>query len=101
MQLFIYGDELWILFGNTPSELFTYITGIALGNIAGETVLNKEIKVVAGITAMTMWALLTIIIEQLSLKSPMIRVLFDGEPAIVIKNGKIQRKAMALSKLNG
>jgi len=79
---------------------FTYITGIALGNIAGETVLNKEIKITAGITAMTVWALLTIIIEQLSLKSPMIRVLFDGEPAIVIKNGKIQAKAMALSKLN-
>jgi uncharacterized membrane protein YcaP (DUF421 family) len=79
---------------------FTYITGIALGNIAGEMVLNKEIKVVAGITAMTMWTLLTIIIEQISLKSPMVRVLFDGEPAIVIKKGKIQTKAMALSKLN-
>ncbi|WP_088832428.1 hypothetical protein [Paenibacillus tyrfis] len=37
---------------------FTYITGIALGNIAGEMVVNKEIKVVAGITAMTIWALL-------------------------------------------
>ncbi|MEK3916491.1 hypothetical protein [Paenibacillus sp. FSL H7-0331] len=46
---------------------FTYITGIALGNITGEMVLNKEIKVVAGITAMTMWTLLTIIIEQISL----------------------------------
>ncbi|MFB0844739.1 YetF domain-containing protein [Paenibacillus oleatilyticus] len=79
---------------------FTYITGIALGNIAGEMVVNKEIKVVAGITAMTIWALLTIMIEQLSLKSPMIRVLLDGEPAIVIKKGKIQVKAMALSKLN-
>ncbi|MCP1310766.1 DUF421 domain-containing protein [Paenibacillus tyrfis] len=66
---------------------FTYITGIALGNIAGEMVVNKEIKVVAGITAMTIWALLTIMIEQLSLKSPMIRVLLDGEPAIVIKKG--------------
>ncbi|KEQ22476.1 hypothetical protein [Paenibacillus tyrfis] len=37
---------------------FTYITGIALGNIAGEMVVNKEIKVVAGIIAMTIWALL-------------------------------------------
>ncbi|XOK64432.1 YetF domain-containing protein [Paenibacillus elgii] len=82
------------------NDVFTYITGIALGNIAGEMVLNKEVKVVAGITAMTIWALLTIMIEQLSLKSPMIRVLLDGEPAIVIKKGKIQVKAMALSKLN-
>lgn len=79
---------------------FTYITGIALGNIAGEMVINKEVKLVAGITAMIIWALLTIAIEQLSLKSAMVRVLFDGEPAIVIKKGKIQIKAMALSKLN-
>lgn len=79
---------------------FTYITGIALGNIAGEIVLNKEIKAAAGITAMALWAFLTILIEQLALKSPLVRVLFDGEPAIVIKNGKIQSKAMALSKLN-
>ncbi|OXM87089.1 YetF domain-containing protein [Paenibacillus rigui] len=79
---------------------FTYITGIALGNIAGEIVLNKEIKAAAGITAMALWAFLTILIEQLALKSPLVRVLFDGEPAIVIKKGKIQPKAMALSKLN-
>ncbi|WP_192702441.1 DUF421 domain-containing protein [Paenibacillus sp. OAS669] len=78
---------------------FTYITGIALGNIAGEMVLHKD-EVVSGITAMTVWAMLTIFVEQLSLKSPMIRVLFDGEPAIVIKHGKLQQKAMALSKLN-
>ncbi|MCP3774019.1 hypothetical protein NLX71_11970 [Paenibacillus sp. MZ04-78.2] len=43
---------------------FTYITGIVLGNIAGEMVVHKEVKVIAGITAMTIWALLTIMIEQ-------------------------------------
>ncbi|MFB6363430.1 YetF domain-containing protein [Paenibacillus elgii] len=79
---------------------FTYITGIALGDITAEMVVNKEVKVVGGMTAITLWALLAITIEQLNLKSPMIRVLLDGEPAIVIKKGKIQIKAMALSKLN-
>jgi len=79
---------------------FTYITGIALGNIAGEMVLSKEINVIAGIVTMSIWAFLTILIERVSLKSAVIRVLFDGEPAIVIKKGIIQSKAMAISKLN-
>ncbi|MCJ8013636.1 DUF421 domain-containing protein [Paenibacillus sp. KQZ6P-2] len=79
---------------------FTYITGIALGNIAGEMVIHKEIPVLAGITGLTLWTILTIFIEKLSLKSPWVRVILDGEPAIVIKNGRIQPKAMALAKLN-
>lgn len=80
--------------------LFTYITGIALGNIAGEMVLNREIKVIEGITGLMIWSLLTFGVEYLSLKSSKVRVLLDGEPTIVIKNGKILEKAMASSKLN-
>ncbi|NOU96877.1 DUF421 domain-containing protein [Paenibacillus sp. LMG 31456] len=79
---------------------FTYITGITLGNIAGELVLNRDIKMIDGITGLTVWALLTLGIEYVSLKSSKARVLLDGEPTIVIKNGKILEKAMASSRLN-
>lgn len=79
---------------------FTYITGIALGNIAGDMVVHRDIKVIDGITGLTLWAILTFTIELISLKSARIRVLLDGEPTIVIKNGKIQKKAMASNKLN-
>lgn len=79
---------------------FTYITGIALGNIAAGMAIHGTVTVVDGITGMTFWALLTIGIEYISLKSPKLRVLMDGEPSIVIKNGKINKKAMASNKLN-
>ncbi|BFH63004.1 YetF domain-containing protein [Paenibacillus azoreducens] len=79
---------------------FTYITGIALGNIAGDTIVHKDIPIYAGITGMTLWTILTIFIEKICLKSPWLRDILDGEPAIVIQKGKIQTKAMALSKLN-
>jgi uncharacterized membrane protein YcaP (DUF421 family) len=79
---------------------FTYITGIALGNIAGDMVVHRDIKVTDGIIGLTLWALLDIGIEHISLKSSKARVLLDGEPTIVIKNGKILEKAMASSKLN-
>jgi uncharacterized membrane protein YcaP (DUF421 family) len=80
--------------------LFTYITGIALGNIAGDMVVHRDIKIVDGITGLTLWALLTLGIEYVSLKSAKIRVLLDGEPTIVIRSGKILEKAMASHKLN-
>lgn len=79
---------------------FTYITGIALGNIAGDMVVHRDIKLIDGVTGLTLWALLTLGIEHLSLKSAKARVLLDGEPTIVIKNGKILENAMASSKLN-
>lgn len=79
---------------------FTYITGITLGNIAGEMVLNKDTRMIDGIAALTVWVLLTLGIEHISLKSAKARVLLDGEPTIVIKNGKILKKAMASSRLN-
>ncbi|WP_027094432.1 DUF421 domain-containing protein [Cohnella thermotolerans] len=79
---------------------FTYITGIALGNIAGELVVERDVSVLAGLTGLTVWAMLTMAVEQVSLKSPRARVLLDGEPSIVIKNGRLVERAIRSSKLN-
>jgi uncharacterized membrane protein YcaP (DUF421 family) len=79
---------------------FTYITGIALGNIAGDMVVHRDIKLIDGVTGLILWAALTFTLEFISLKSSKARVFLDGEPTIVIKNGKILEKAMASNKLN-
>lgn len=79
---------------------FTYITGIALGNIAGDMVVHRDIKLVDGVTGLTLWAFLTLAIEYIALKSAKARILLDGEPAIIIKQGKINEKAMKSNKLN-
>ncbi len=79
---------------------FTYITGIALGNIAGDMVVHRDIKVIDGITGMTLWAVLTLIVEFISLKSSKARIFMDGEPTIVIKKGKIIKEAMVSNNLN-
>ncbi|CAH0347458.1 DUF421 domain-containing protein [Bacillus sp. CECT 9360] len=79
---------------------FTYITGIALGSIAGDMVVHRDIKIIDGVTGLTLWAVLTLIMEYVSLKSAKARVLLDGEPSIIIKKGKIVEKAMSANKLN-
>ena len=79
--------------------VFTYITGIALGNMASEMVLH-EVPILSGIVAMVLWSLLVFVIEWVSLKSPRARVLMDGEPTIVIKKGIILEEALRKQRLN-
>lgn len=80
--------------------IFTYITGIAMGNIAGDMVVHRDIKLIDGLAGLIVWAFLTFLVEYMSLKSSKARVLLDGEPTIVIKKGVIMQKALASQRLN-
>ncbi|MGE8203676.1 YetF domain-containing protein [Heyndrickxia sp. NPDC080065] len=81
-------------------SFFSYITGIALGNIAGDLVIHKDVKIIDGIIGLALWVFLTAAIEYTVLKFSRSRILFDGEPSIVIKHGKIMEKALSSNKLN-
>ncbi|MCX7921965.1 MAG: DUF421 domain-containing protein [Clostridia bacterium] len=80
--------------------IFTYITGIAMGNIAGDMVVHRDIKLIDGVTGLVIWALLTFIVEYVSLKSSKARIFLDGESSIVIKKGEIMQKELASQRLN-
>ena len=80
--------------------VFTYITGIALGSMAAEMVLNNDVRIINGVISLILWSILVFIIEWVSLKSAKARVLMDGEPAIVIKNGLILENALRKQRLN-
>ena len=80
--------------------VFTYITGIVLGEMAGEIIINKDVRIIHGITAMVLWCALVILVEYISMKSAKIRVLLDDEPSIVIKKGQIDEKSLKKQRLN-
>ena len=81
-------------------NVFTYITGIAIGNMAGEMILHPEVKIFNGILGMGAWTVLIFIIEFAGLKSGKIRSVLDGEPTIVVKKGLIQYKELKKMRLN-
>jgi uncharacterized membrane protein YcaP (DUF421 family) len=81
-------------------SFFNYVTGIALGNIAGDMVVHKDITLTDGIVGMTLWGALTFILGYISLKSPKARVILTGEPEIVIKDGEIIRKVLASHRIS-
>jgi uncharacterized membrane protein YcaP (DUF421 family) len=70
-------------------SLFEYITGITLGSLTAYISLDLNTNWYFGIIAIASWALVSIGIEFLQLKSKTMRDLIDGTPTILIKDGKI------------
>lgn len=79
---------------------FNYVTGITIGSIAANMVTQNSIDYLKELTSLVVWCALTTLIGYISLKSGKIRVILDGQPTIVIKKGKIDKKALLKSKIN-
>lgn len=80
--------------------IFTYITGIALGNMAGDMVVHRDISIIDGVIGLAGWVALTFLVEFISLKSSKARILLDGEPTIVIKKGEIMQDKLSAHRMN-
>lgn len=81
-------------------NIFTYITGIVIGNMAGEMILHNNIKIMEGVFSLILWCSFAIIVEYIGLKNATARVLLDGEPSIIIKKGKIIEGQLKKRRLN-
>ncbi|MGE7667452.1 DUF421 domain-containing protein [Ureibacillus composti] len=79
---------------------FHYITGITFGSIAAEISTNEEIIFWDGFTSLIWWALLTILVSFISLKSSKARILFDDRPTMIIQNGTIIKNGMKKARLH-
>ena len=79
---------------------FHYVTGITIGSIAAEIAAQYETAFVDGIIAMIWWALLTLLMSYIALKSKKARTLLDDQPTIVVYEGKLVERAMKKSRLH-
>jgi len=68
--------------------------------MAANMVVLKTIVYTKFLVSLIVWCALTTIISYIALKSGKARTLLDGQPTIVIKKGKIDRKALANTKIN-
>lgn len=79
---------------------FNYITGIALGSIAADIAAETKTHFLNGLTSLIWWSLLTIFVGFIGLKSSKARITLDGQPVIVIKQGKILENELSKLRLN-
>ena len=73
---------------------FNFSSGIAIGSIAGNLAFNHQLSILNGIISLIGWSLLTLLSGRIVIKSKKARKIIDGEPLIIIKNGKIMEKPL-------
>lgn len=71
---------------------FDFITAIAVGDIAADHMANPEDPLLPFLAATVLWFALAIALDLLVVKSRPIAKLLEGEPSVVIENGRIREK---------
>lgn len=79
---------------------FHYVTGITIGSIAAAIAGESETPFLNGLISMIWWALLTIFMSYITLKSRKIRTILDDQPTVIMHGGKLLENAMKKTKLN-
>lgn len=79
---------------------FNYVTGIAIGSIAASMAVDKSISILEGMASMTLWAILTVVAEWITIKFNWLKIPLQSKPSILIRDGKINRKEMKKNRLN-
>lgn len=73
------------------SELsfFEYVSGITIGSIASEVIINLDKKIWNGVIGIAVFSVSILLIEILSLYRKRVRDLVEGSGTVVIKDGKV------------
>ncbi|MDG5473658.1 DUF421 domain-containing protein [Jeotgalibacillus sp. ET6] len=79
---------------------FNFVSGIAIGSIGANLAINPDVPLRNGLIGLICWSAITIGLEWLDIQSPKIRYALDGEPKILIKQGKIMEKELKKARLD-
>lgn len=79
---------------------YEYVTGITIGSLAADMATITLISPWVILTALVVFAALTFLMGYVSLKSRAARKLLEGQPTVVIQNGKILARNMARCRYN-
>lgn len=80
--------------------MFDYINGITIGSIAAEMATTEFTDVTKPFVAMIIYALVVILISELTNKSIKFRRIVTGKPIILYDNGTIYEKSLRKAKLD-
>lgn len=84
----------------TQITTFDFISALVLGELVGNALFDEKIGVKEILTAIFLWGLLVFITEIVTQKFKGTRKLLEGEPSIVIRNGKIDYKVLKKNHLD-
>jgi uncharacterized membrane protein YcaP (DUF421 family) len=84
----------------SQTTFFTFVSAITIGTIGGSLVTNNILSIRNGVIALIGWSILTLAMELIDIKSKKARVLIEGQPIIVIKDGQIMEDSLRKARLD-
>ena len=79
-------------------NVFDYVIGISLGNIAAEMTINEDITIINAFVAMAIYGLCSLFVSYITNKSILARRFISGVPIILIEHGNILERPKAPTK---
>ncbi|WP_366923792.1 DUF421 domain-containing protein [Metallumcola ferriviriculae] len=79
---------------------FEYVTGITFGSIAATIATDVNQRTITHFIGLTIFSLLTYLMQVITLKNRPARKIIEGEPVVVIQNGKLLEDKMAVMHYN-
>ncbi|WP_026691745.1 DUF421 domain-containing protein [Alteribacter aurantiacus] len=79
---------------------FDFVSAIVLSELLGNAVFEANVPIYFVVYTILLWGLLLVIIEKLLLKFKVLRGPMEGKPAIVIRDGKIDRRTLKKNRMN-
>ncbi|WP_028782117.1 DUF421 domain-containing protein [Thalassobacillus devorans] len=79
---------------------FNFISAISIGTIGASLAIDSTLSVRNGLIALIAWSAFTIALGYLDIKSKPVRTAIEGQPLIVIRNGKIMENELRKTRLD-
>lgn len=79
---------------------FNFASSITIGSIAATLVLSSDVSIRNGVIALIGWAFFTLLMDGIDIKTIRGRHIINGNPLIIVKNGRIVEKAMLNSRFD-
>jgi len=79
---------------------FDYVVGITIGSIAGAVSADQNVKLIDGLAATVVWGSFTVLIGVIALKSYRFRKAVQGEPTVLVQNGKVLEENLRKARMD-
>ncbi|MHA6251725.1 YetF domain-containing protein [Oceanobacillus sp. CAU 1775] len=79
---------------------FNFVSALSFGTIGASLAIDSSISILNGLIALIVWSAFTVIVGILDIKSPLARLAVEGQPRILIKNGKVMESELRKVRLD-
>jgi uncharacterized membrane protein YcaP (DUF421 family) len=83
----------------TQLSAFELILLVTLGDLISQTVLQEDFSLMGGFLAVGTFTLLSILLSWVGWRFPQTRPVLDGEPTVLLRDGKLDQTVMRYERL--